>query len=246
MALSREERMHRSVGTRQLLAAAAAALLPGALPHGAMIMPLARNSIDAELAPWRDGKQPPLGTIDPIGCPGCTNGTQPCALGRERRSTSLSVSLIPKIKRLCCAEGCYWFSQGCNIGCSRCTTNGSRIPNWDQCPAEREAGTALRRGTLLRKYWSTNQNATEGSPQDIWKWNPWRAPGRAPVSDPCGMAGGSPIEKYNGAMYNTTTHTGADGQTYTLAQGMLGSVALRPRPSGAVWRGEWSPSAVPS
>ena len=81
----------RAPAGRLLLAAAAAALVPGALPHGAMIMPPARNSIDAELAPWRDGKQPPLGTIDPIGCPGCTNGTQPCALGRERRS-SLSVS----------------------------------------------------------------------------------------------------------------------------------------------------------
>ena len=66
-------------------------LIVGVDAHGAMIMPPARNSIDAELAPWRDGKQPPLGTIDPIGCPGCTNGTQPCALGRERRS-SLSVS----------------------------------------------------------------------------------------------------------------------------------------------------------
>ena len=27
---------------------------------------------------------------------------------------------------------------------------------------------------------------------DIYQWNPWRAPGSAPVYDPCGMAGGSP------------------------------------------------------
>ena len=94
----------RAPAGRLLLAAAAAALVPGALPHGAMIMPPARNSIDAELAPWRDGKQPPLGTIDPIGCPGCTNGTQPCELGRERRS-SLSVSFRSLTAVSCCAEG---------------------------------------------------------------------------------------------------------------------------------------------
>ena len=42
------------------------------------------------------------------------------------------------------------------------------------------------------KYRSVNRNATAGSPQDIYKHNPWRAPGTAPVGDACGLAGGTP------------------------------------------------------
>jgi lytic starch monooxygenase len=29
---------------------------------------------------------------------------------------------------------------------------------------------------------------------DIYKFNPWRAPGHAPVLDACGMAGGTPVD----------------------------------------------------
>lgn len=32
--------------------------------------------------------------------------------------------------------------------------------------------------------------AVEGSKEDVYRYNPWRAPGYAPVVDPCGMAGG--------------------------------------------------------
>jgi hypothetical protein len=42
------------------------------------------------------------------------------------------------------------------------------------------------------KYRSVNRNATAGSPNDIYKHNPWRAPGNAPVGDACGFAGGTP------------------------------------------------------
>ena len=44
-----------------------------------------------------------------------------------------------------------------------------------------------------RRYRTANQRAPAGSEEDIFKFNPWRAPGRAPVADACGMAGGSPV-----------------------------------------------------
>ena len=34
---------------------------------------------------------------------------------------------------------------------------------------------------------------------DIFKFNPWRAPGKAPVFDSCGMAGGRTTEAFNAA-----------------------------------------------
>ena len=57
-------------------------------------------------------------------------------------------------------------------------------------------------------------------------FNPWRAPGRAPVFDPCGKAGGSDHQAFNAGAYNTTIYA---------KQGDLGSVVLKPRPSGTVW-----------
>ena len=42
---------------------------------------------------------------------------------------------------------------------------------------------------LLR---TLNRGAVAGSAADIYKHNPWRAPGTAPMFDSCGMAGGSP------------------------------------------------------
>lgn len=35
-----------------------------------------------------------------------------------------------------------------------------------------------------------NIDAVEGSEEDSYRFNPWRAPGHAPVVDACGMAGG--------------------------------------------------------
>jgi hypothetical protein len=61
---------------------------------------------------------------------------------------------------------------------------------------------------------------------DIFKFNPWRAPGKAPVFDSCGMAGGRWTEAFNAAAYNTTKFA---------KMGDLGSVVLPKRPTGTVW-----------
>jgi hypothetical protein len=85
-------------------------------------------------------------------------------------------------------------------------------------------------------YRSANRNATAGSAEDVWKYMPWRSPGVSPVADPCGMAGGSPVPVFNGGEFTPTTHTDAEGATYTLKQGDLGSHVLKPRPTGTVWK----------
>jgi len=65
---------------------------------------------------------------------------------------------------------------------------------------------------------------------DIFKFNPWRAPGKAPVFDSCGMAGGRWTEAFNAAAFNTTKYA---------KMGDLGSEVLAARPTGTVWkRGE--------
>jgi hypothetical protein len=70
---------------------------------------------------------------------------------------------------------------------------------------------------LLHKYWTANQGATPGSIEDVFKFNPWRAPCQSPVFDACGMAGGVSTGSFNAAEYKV----------------------LKPRPTGIVWkRGE--------
>jgi hypothetical protein len=76
------------------------------------------------------------------------------------------------------------------------------------------------------KYRTANQHAVAGSEADIYKYNPWRAPGKAPVFDACGMAGGNYFEVFNAGAYNTTKFA---------KQGDLGTNVLPKRPMGIVW-----------
>eukprot|EP00040_Diaphanoeca_grandis_P015562 m.79529 g.79529 ORF g.79529 m.79529 type:complete len:373 (-) comp25223_c0_seq1:151-1269(-) len=79
----------------------------------------------------------------------------------------------------------FWYSQGCFIGCPVCDHMSGRR-QIDLCGLGKQA-------TINDpKYRSVNRNATAGSPEDIYKHNPWRAPGSAPVGDACGLAGGTP------------------------------------------------------
>ena len=61
--------------------------------------------------------------------------------------------------------------------------------------------------TLPRHAWTLNMDVVEGSVEDSYRFNPWRAPGRAPVVDPCGQAGGEyGYQKLGGdsVFYNTS------------------------------------------
>merc|ERR1712086_30320 len=191
--------MGELISEEMLRAALAASLLVAMVTgHASMIMPPTRNSIDSTLAPWSNGKHPATGVIDPKAAP-CTNGTSPCDSG----------------------QGTFWFSQGCTIGCTHCTGNGSRIANFNHCP-----GTSIQ-PTLLPKYRTANRASVPGSVADVFKYNPWRAPGEAPVYDSCGMAGGANVPSTAAAEYTTTQFA---------KQGELGTQVLRPRPTGTIWK----------
>lgn len=180
-----------------------AALVVGAYGHGAMLMPAPRNAIDSTIPGnnWGNGTNG-TGSLEPLGV-SCSNGTADnnCRPG----------------------QSVFWFSQGCTPGCAECDGQGQRVPNWDHC---NETRPEPFKPTLAKKYWSANINATEGGPHDIWKYQPWRSPGLAPVADVCGMAGGSATPMFNGAEYTTTVYA---------KQGDRGSFLLKPRPTGVTW-----------
>lgn len=180
---------------------AVSGIVIASLQHGSMIMPPSRNAVDADLPAWSNGKYPPTGVIEPYTC-NCINGSDVCSTG----------------------QSCFWFSQGCSIGCKACDGNGSRLPNFDHCPGERSLPID---GMILPKYRTTNIDGEWMGVSDIWKFNPWRAPGKAPLFDPCGMAGGNYVEVFNAGAYNTTVNA---------KQGDLATKVLKPRPSGTVWK----------
>lgn len=175
-------------------------LVAGAAGHGSMIMPPSRNSVDASPGmAWADGKHPETGLIEPYTCK-CSNGTDVCNNG----------------------QSCFWFTQGASVGCKSADGNGTRIPNLDHCPLERAASfnPLTMAGALDPQYRTVNMQSKPGSVDDIWKFNPWRAPGQAPTADACGMAGGNTYEVFNAGAYNATQYA---------KQGDLGTKVLKKR-----------------
>jgi len=82
-------------------------------------------------------------------------------------------------------QAAFWYSQGCFIGCPSCDHMSGR-QQIDLC------GLGKSNTINNPKDRTVNQNAPAGSSSDIYKHNPWRAPGSAPVADACGLAGGTP------------------------------------------------------
>ena len=69
-------------------------------------------------------------------------------------------------------QSCLWFNQGCTIGCP-CTGNGtnSRLPNFNSCD------TTMKPTNNDPNTRTLNRGAVAGSPEDVYKFMPWRAPG---------------------------------------------------------------------
>ena len=149
-----------------LSAAAAMVLLPCVQAHGSVLFPPSRNAVDAQLEPWKSSSDnvrhhrqfPMTGhwKYMPFGCD-CTNGTEPCESG----------------------QSCFWFSQGCTIGCEECDGNGARVPG-----GRNVCNTTMKPTLNDPKYRTSGRHIPAGSPQDSTKYMPWRSPGNAPVSDP--------------------------------------------------------------
>lgn len=111
-------------------------------------------------------------------------------------------------------QASFWYSQGCFIGCPTCDEASGRRQT-DLC------GLGFKQTLTDKKYWSLNRDAVPGSSLDIYKHNPWRAPGAAPVSDACGLAGGSHSRK-DGA------EAGDYVQTQFAQHGDVGTEVLKP------------------
>lgn len=112
-------------------------------------------------------------------------------------------------------QASFWYSQGCFIGCPACDHKSGRVQA-DVC------GRGKQATVNDPAHRSVNRNATAGSKLDIYRHNPWRSPGSAPVADACGLAGGTPW----GA---DVAEEGVYINTSFAHHGMRGS-ALRPLP----------------
>ena len=181
-----------------------------AAAHSNLIYPKPRNAIDSDLPEWSGGKAPYLWQ---------PHGDAPCAC---RNGTSGAACEV--------AQTCLWMSVGCSIGCDACDGGqdgeGGTNPNLkDRCPGVNpDRKTATINNPLHRTF---NRGAVAGSDADWTRFNPWRAPGSAPVFDPCGRAGGGPVPTGGHGEYTNTTHA---------SFGDMGSKVLPKYPSGAVWK----------
>ena len=75
-----------------------------------------------------------------------------------------------------------------------------------------------------------NIDATEGAENDRHRFNPWRAPGSAPVVDPCGQAGG----KYK------QTPVGGDSVFTTTILSTMGDMGSKLKPVPTQLQANWT------
>ena len=118
-------------------------------------------------------------------------------------------------------QATFWYSQGCFIGCAECDHASGRR-QIDLC------GSGMV-GTLPERFRSLNRASEFGSEYDIYRHNPWRAPGNAPTAGACGLAGGSP--------YAAQGLEAGDYTTTVYAHHGMNGTDLGPLPSGsqATW-----------
>ena len=99
-------------------AAVLALALPGARGHGAIVFPKSRNAADGALSPWKDWYWKPgmteKGTDANVG-----------SFSESGNNTEASCSIPAKdgVKGSTNAsngQACFWFSNGCTIGCESC------------------------------------------------------------------------------------------------------------------------------
>mmetsp|Transcript_88930 Transcript_88930/g.167600 ORF Transcript_88930/g.167600 Transcript_88930/m.167600 type:complete len:381 (-) Transcript_88930:57-1199(-) len=117
-------------------------------------------------------------------------------------------------------QAAFWYNQGCFIGCPSCDHLSGRR-QIDLC------GLGKKATINDAQYRSVNREAAPGSTQDIYKHNPWRAPGTAPVYDACGLAGGTPWAAEVG-------EAGVYTKTKYAHHGMNGT-SLPPMDTGVKW-----------
>jgi len=87
----------------------------------------------------------------------------------------------------CVGDACYWYQVGCHIGCPTCTLEGKDLYPGPHC----SKSEGLMEPTNNDPEYRTWDPYSQSECGDFTKYNPWRAPGKAPVVDPCGVASGA-------------------------------------------------------
>ena len=180
-----------------------------ALGHGAVVYPPPRNNIDFDIAPWSGDVPNPVPAVDDqktgYWCP--VPGHTGQLSGKN-------------------AQACYWFSNGCSIGCPECDGQ-TRGPLSIHAEKTDTCGKNYKATVCDPKFRTVNTVAECGSDADTYYYSPWRAPGSAPVFDSCGMAGGTQNWGHYGAQYKTSPNA---------KQGDLGSQTLPEYSTGVTWK----------
>lgn len=88
----------------------------------------------------------------------------------------------------CHGDACYWYQVGCQIGCPTCQLNLDKKGCGGQLCCSKSDG--LMEPTNNDPEFRTWDPHGQSKNPDAYKYNPWRAPGMAPVADPCGVASG--------------------------------------------------------
>ena len=173
-----------------------------AASHGALVHPRSRNSVDAFDAL---AKKKPL----PITFAQCVNasGGDTCSNG----------------------QSAFWYSQGCFIGCPECDHMSGRRQT-DLCKLG-FVGKLPSEAIAVNRAFANGTAVPRDSIYDIYRHNPWRAPGHAPVADPCGLAGGTP-------WYDPSPEEGRYYNTSFAHHGMKGT-ALKPLPRDLYQPEKW-------
>ena len=201
--------------------------------HGSITYPPPRNAIDSDEKPWSNPV--PLSVPFEPWCPFPSATASASDPGRNLTGAN--------------GQACFWFSNGCAIGCDSCdgSTRGP-IPAFSgnplrPIPGHIDSGTGKvvskesicpekkAKAAICDKALRTVNTAAEcGSPDDFFYYSPWRNPGTSAVIDACGSAGGrlkgQPGGQY-GAVYKNTSHAKI---------GDYGSETLPHIPSGIVFK----------
>lgn len=189
-------------------------------------MPVPRNAMDAELPEFEGGKSPTAQACT------CNNGNG----GAKGPVEGCDMGLRGGFDGKGDGQSCYWWSQGCSIGCEECATvHLGTEPLEGNPPQAGKLGFRKRycnstlKSTLPRHAWTLNMDAEEFAAEDSYQFNPWRAPGHAPVVDPCGQAGGKMAYQ----------HIGGDSDYFNTTNGGMGMLGSRLPPIPVSKRTKW-------
>jgi hypothetical protein len=89
----------------------------------------------------------------------------------------------------CVGDACFWYHVGCSIGCPECyNKNVGKTSLYAEPHCTKEQGLIEPTNNDPEyRSWNSDGDSRCG---DFTKYNPWRAPGKSPVNDPCGQASG--------------------------------------------------------